>query len=113
MRIDLTQRFFNADDTVAEDAKTKEPLTLKHFLIQACLADFTGDRQPVPGDEKVKRYSIYAELKKAGNFAELSAEDIVLLKKAAYVFPTLVLGQLHSMLEGKPRLVKPAPETPA
>ena len=106
MRIDLTQRFFNADDTVALDAQTQKPLTLKHFLIQACLAEFTGERNhqgpvPVPPDQKGPRYALYLEIKKGGDYADLSAEDVVLLKKAADIFPTLLRGQIHEMLEGK------------
>lgn len=120
MRIDLTQRLFNADDTVAEDAKTGKPLDLKHFLIQACLADFTGDRNqlgqqlPVAGEDKPKRYALYAELKKAGEFVNFSAEDIAVLKKASLVFPTLVVGQVHAMLEGESQNTskKPRPGKP-
>lgn len=115
MRIDLTQRIFNADDTVAVDAKTDEPLTLKTFLIQAALAEVTGDRQPVAGADKPKRYAIFIELKKAGDFVDLPVEDITLLKQAALVFPTLLVGQIHAMLEGqnqntskKPRQTKAA-----
>ncbi len=106
MRIDLTQRFFNADDTVALDVQTQKPLVLKNFLIQACLAEFTGERNhqgpvPVPPEQKGPRYGLFLELKKAGDLVDLSAEDVVLLKKAADIFPTLLRGQIHEMLEGK------------
>lgn len=118
MRIDLTQRFFNADDTTAIDAKTQEPLTLKNFLIQAALAEITGERNhmgpvPVPGEEKGKRYAIYIELKKAGDFVDLPVEDITLLKKASQIFPTLLMGQVHAMLEGeKQNTSKQPPKQP-
>lgn len=106
MRIDLTQRYVNADDTPAIDAKTQEPITLKEILIQTCLseiASMTDPRAPqmVPGEEKPKRYELYVRLKKAGKFIDLPAEDIALLKRAILIQPVLTVGQTQDMLEGK------------
>jgi hypothetical protein len=107
MLIDLTQTFVNADDSPAVIAGTQTPVTLKFMLIQAILAEASPDGRPVPPDEKIKRYSVYRDLKKAGATIELPAEDVALLKDAAKIFPTLTLGQTHEMLERT--AVKPIP----
>ena len=99
MIIDLTQTFTNADDSPALDAETKKPIDLKHILIQACLTEASANGQPLPNEEKVKRYDLYRTIKKAEGTVKLTAEDIALLKKAAGVFPILVMGQIHEMLE--------------
>lgn len=108
-RIDLTQRFTNADDSIAKD-KDNAPITLKHLLIQACLAEVTGfgpggQPIPVPGEEKARRYELYGRIKRAGKYIELDAEDTTALKKFAQCHPTLACGQICDMLEMK----KPAP----
>jgi hypothetical protein len=99
MLIDLMQTYVNADDSSAVTADTKQPVTLKFMLIQAVLSDVGPDGRAVQSDEKIKRYSLYRDLKKAGATLELPAEDIAILKNAAKIFPTLVMGQTHEMLE--------------
>lgn len=104
MKIDLTQQYENADGTKAT-AQTasegyKEPLTLKHILIQVLLSDADENRQPVPSGEKIKRYDLYRSINKSKvGFVLLSAEDVSFLKKAALVLPTLTAGQTQTMLE--------------
>jgi hypothetical protein len=99
MLIDLTQTYVNADDSPAITADTKRPVTLKFMLIQAVLSGVGPDGRPVPPDEKIKRYSLFRDLKKAEYTIELPAEDIAILKNAAKIFETLVMGQTHEMLE--------------
>lgn len=104
-RIDLQQRFYNADDSVAKN-KDNEAVTLKDLLIQTCLTDVVGfgpDGRPipVPGDEKGRRYELYGRIKRAGRYIELDAEDITFLKTAARFHPTLACGQICDMLEMK------------
>ena len=99
MLIDLSQTYVNADDSPALTADTKQPVTLKFMLIQALLAGVGSDGRAVPPDEKIKRYSLYRDLKRAGASIELPAEDVALLKNAVKIFETLVLGQTHEMLE--------------
>jgi hypothetical protein len=99
MIIDLTQTFVNADDSPAIDAETKAPISLKSILIQACLTEAGQNGQPIANDEKVKRYDLYRTIKKADGTVKLTAEDVALLKRAAGVFPILVMGQIHEMLE--------------
>jgi hypothetical protein len=110
MLIDLTQTYLNADDSPAIAADTKAPVTLKFMLIQALLSGIGSNGQPVPPDEKIKRYSIYRDLKKAGATIEMPAEDVALMKDAVKVFDTLVLGQTHEMLERT--AAKPIPYYP-
>ncbi len=99
MLIDLSQTYVNADDSPAVTADTKEPVTLKFMLIQALLSDVGFEGSPLRADDKIKRYSLYRDLKKAGANIELPAEDVALLKHVAKSFGTLVLGQTHEMLE--------------
>lgn len=94
--IDLTQVYSNADDSPAIDMDTKKPVTLKQMLINALLAD--GDSGSTEGD-KMKRYSLYRDVKKAKDSLTLSIEDVAVLKKAANIFPVLTMGQTHDMLE--------------
>ena len=100
MLIDLSQTYVNADDSPAITADTKVPVTLKFMLIQALLSGTGPDGAPLKAEDKLKRYSLYRDLKKAGAAIELPAEDVVFLKEVAKSFiDTLVLGQTHEMLE--------------
>ena len=100
MLIDLSQTYLNADDSPAITADTKVPVTLKFMLIQALLSNTGPDGATLKAEDKLKRYSLYRDLKKAGDSVELPAEDVVFLKEAAKSFiDTLVLGQTHEMLE--------------
>jgi hypothetical protein len=116
-RIDLTQRFVNADDTIAKD-KDNQPITLKQLLIQSCLNEITGfgpngQPIPVPGDEKGRRYELYGRLKRAGKFIELDAEDTTFLKRISQCHPTLACGQICDMLEmKKPPKAEPEGDAP-
>jgi hypothetical protein len=95
MKIDLSREFIGIDGKPIIALDTEKPLTLKHVLIQACLAANT------PEQEKIHRYSIYRTIQKAGDgIVHLKAEDIVILKKAVLqVCQVLICGQAHEMLE--------------
>lgn len=104
MQVDLTQQYLNANDTPALTGDTQEPITLKFMLIQALLSEVGPDGRPIPPDEKVKRYSLFRDIKKSTGTIELPAEDIAILKNAAKTFNVLVMGQTHEMLErGAPK----------
>jgi len=76
----------------------KDKLDLKQICMQALLTDKSDDE---PG-LKVKKFPIYMKFLKANNKIELDAEEISLVKdQIAKVFPTLIMGQAHAMLEGK------------
>ena|ERR1700690_1224606 len=97
-KIDLQQTYENADGTVAIDPRTKAPMILKDILIMGLLND--DQRNPLSAKEKADRYSLYRDIKKSKvGYVLLDAEDVVLLKKAVEVLPTLTLGQTHEMLE--------------
>jgi hypothetical protein len=108
MKIDLTQQYRNSDDTLAFDAETKKPITLKDILKQVCLNDGTKP------EDKVKRWNIYRSLKKATTpYILLDAEEVSLLKKAVTeTHGVLVVGQTHEMLEASyvEPLAKPTPK---
>jgi hypothetical protein len=95
MLIDLTQVYVNSDDTPALTGDTRQPITLRFMLVQALLAESPN----VSTEEKIKRYSLFRDIKKAGDTIELPVEDIAVLKRAATIFSTLVMGQTHEMLE--------------
>jgi len=72
------------------------PLTLKDVCINAVLSPMEGD------DEKKKftKWEIFKKLREAKEEVELTAEEIVIIKKGIGKFnPPLVLGQSFEMLE--------------
>jgi hypothetical protein len=97
MKIDLNQEFENADGT-------KTGLFLKDILIGSLLDG------RAPDDEKIKRYSLYRDVKKSKvGFIDINVEDVALLKKIVLsTQSTLVVGQAHEMLETP--YSSPAPE---
>lgn len=94
-KIDITQQYHNADDTPAVDAATGAPITLKDILTQVCL------NEKCPPDEKVKRYSLFRDLKKSQvGYVQWNAEEVALLKSAIKdTHGVLVVGQTREMLE--------------
>jgi hypothetical protein len=95
MKIDLSCEFENADGTPAIATDTKKALTLKDILIGSLLDG------RAPDDEKVKRYSLYRDVKKSKvGFIDVNVEDVAFLKKIVLsTQSTLVVGQAHEMLE--------------
>jgi hypothetical protein len=100
-KVDLSQRILDEDDKPMVDKIDGKdvPVILRKALTKALLADIDGDGQPVRGDVKVERYELFLKIKGA-TAAELTPEDLVLLRKCALVFPTLVAGQIRAMLAG-------------
>lgn len=94
-KVNLLQQYANADDTPAVNADDKTPVYLKQMLIQACLSESQDN------SKKVKKYSLYRDLKTAKKEISLTSEDVVILKEAIMPWPTLVVGQTHEMLEGQ------------
>ena len=88
MKIDLTSEFENADGSATG-------LFLKDILIGSLL-----DAR-APDDEKIKRYSLYRDVKKSKvGFIDINVEDVAFLKKTVLsTQSTLVVGQAHEMLE--------------
>lgn len=104
MKLDIEQEFTNADDSPAIDVKTGKPITLKSILINSLLSEVTmgGQSLQLTPEDKIKRYSLFRDLKKTEvGFVTWNAEDIALAKKAiASAYTTLVVGQAYDMIEG-------------
>ncbi len=90
MKVDISQCFENADGTSAG-------VSLKDILIGSLLDGRS------PDDEKVRRYSLYRDIKKSRvGFIQINAEDVAFLKKAVLSTQSvLVVGQSHEMLENE------------
>jgi hypothetical protein len=105
--IDLSQPIHNEDDSVTTEkdkAGKDAPVTLRTALRRALLSDTDEIGGRISGDAKVERYDLFLKLKNGADAAELTPEEVVLLRKVVLVFPTLVAGQLRAMLN------EPAPK---
>jgi hypothetical protein len=86
------------DKEIQADGK---PFTLKEACYQALFAVFQ-DEQNLAGEEKFKRYGLYQKIKASTDPADLSAEEIALLKKLiGKAYGALIVGQCWNWLEGK------------
>lgn len=97
MKLNLDQVLLNADDTLAIDEKGNE-VTLRSALVRAILSEFDGDMQPLKGEPKLVRYSLYKAVKKATLETDFSPEDVVELRKAVMIYPPLTCGQIRDLL---------------
>jgi hypothetical protein len=97
VKLNLDQIMVNVDDTPALDEKGKE-ITLRSSLIRAILSEIDGDMQPVKGEDKIKRYNLYKQIKTADTDTDFSPEDVVVLRKAVLVFPPFTCGQVRDLL---------------
>jgi len=87
------------DEKDKEILVEKNPFTLRDATKQALLSIFQ-DEQGLTGDEKVKRYDLYLKVKDTVDPAELTAEDISLIKKLiGKAYGVLIVGQAFKMLE--------------
>ena len=97
MKIDFSALLRDAEDKVVEENGI--PAAVQTLLKRAALADFLPDGRPVPADEKYKRFEIYMKLRSADMDTDFSLDEVALLDKAVLVFPTLIAGQLHYLLQ--------------
>jgi len=97
MKLPLDLVLVNTDDTPAKDEKGQE-VTLRAALIRAVLSEFDGDMQPLKGDAKLVRYSLYKDLKKGTSDTDFDPEDVVELRKAVMIYPPLTCGQIRDLL---------------
>lgn len=93
INVNVNLKDFDGTD-LAEGGK---PLTVKRVLINACCSPVQGEN--IDGVEKYKRYKLADRISK-NDEAQLSAEDIVLLKTLVgkLYFP-LIVGQIYDLLE--------------
>ena len=75
-------------------------MTLKSMVVKASII---GNPNEVDGEAKYKVYKVGQKFVEAEEEVELSAEEIVLIKKLiANVYPSpMVIGIAYDMLEGK------------
>jgi hypothetical protein len=99
MKIDLEARVYNVDGTTAKE--NGKEVSCRELLIRALLNDIDGNGNPVRGQDKIKRYDLFLEMRKATDETDFKAEDISLMKEAVLVFNSLAAGQLRELLEGK------------
>ena len=99
MKIDFSAFLRDAEDKVVEENGI--PAAVQTLLKRAALADFLPDGHPVPADEKYKRFELYMKLRSADMDTDFSLDEVALLDKAVLVFPTLIAGQLHYLLQKK------------
>jgi len=72
------------------------PMTLKEICITSILTPMEGDNE----QGKYKKYEIYIKLRDAKVEADLSIEDLAIIKKGIGKFqPPLILGQCFDLLE--------------
>jgi len=81
------------------DAEGKAvPATVKTALVNAVLLPEQNEK----GVQKVQKYELAKKLYKAEKDVEVTAEDVVLLKKVVEnSYAPLIVGQVLELLEGK------------
>ena len=93
-------------DRIMTDLDGKEfadKATLKLVCFGAVSTPIQGD-DAIPMDKKLKQYALLQKIN-AGGEADLSAEEIALIKeRAAKLYPILVFGRLVEALESEPQL---------
>lgn len=100
MKIDLSQTLHSLKKEPLKDEKD-EFVTLKKLCVTA-LATENEESSKESGEEKVKRFKLFMRLDDVKDFAELSAEEITLIKsKMAKLYSALAVGQCYAMLEGE------------
>jgi len=97
MKYDLTQCPVSDDDQPLKD-ETGKVANYRTLLMRVCAADVDGDMQPVKGTDKMLRYDVYIQLKRANGSIELDPESVAMLTKGALAFPTIVAGQVRDYL---------------
>lgn len=109
MRRDFSPSLINLDGSPAKDDKEKA-ITFASTSLTALLS--VNPESRVTAEEKARRYTVAMKINRDPSKVDLTAEEIILVKKAVGEFHgPLVVGQTYEMLEGeKPQLtiVQPA-----
>lgn len=96
MKIDLTQTFTNEQGTVIK-SKDKD-LSLAEVLTTALLTPVESDAK-LSGQEKAELFNLWFDKIKDQKEAELSSEDIVMLKKrVGLTYAQIIVGQVYRIL---------------
>lgn len=106
MKINTQYVLKDLNDNPIKD-KDKET-TLETVLTTSLLSQ--GVHENPDGNEKYKRFKLAHRII-AGGVVDLSAEDIVLLKKVVgQTYMALVVGRVYDILEGEEKTLEPVPE---
>ena len=100
--VDFTQQItqFDGSDLTGTDGKPTR-LTLEAVAENALLGTY-NDEQNLSGEEKLKRYHLAMKIYDHKSDAELSAEELALVKRLiAKSYNTLVMGRAWELLDGK------------
>lgn len=98
MNVNLNTVLVNIDGKPLK--KLDKDLTLK-IIITDALLQMNPDERNLSADEKLKRYELALKIRK-NDAISLESDDTVLIKMLINkVYGTLVIGQTHSLLEGK------------
>ena len=111
MKHDLSVALIGFDGTsIRESADTDVAASLKNTLITACLN--ADPKTYTTGEEKFKVYRLLQTVQAADPEAELSADDVVTLKKlVGYCYPVAVVGAVFTALENPKRKLQAIPDT--
>ena len=107
MKLDVTRQLTNLDGSPLVQPGTRcttcghvtdpEPVTLRGVLTTSLLAQ---SREQVPGEEKVKRYTLAIRIQQQ-DAPELALKELELVQRlVGEIQPTLTAGQVWAMLEG-------------
>lgn len=89
MKINLDYQLVDAEDLpILEEGS---PVPVVKVLKRAILADETKDK-------KLERFELFLKLKSATNETEFTLEEAQMLDTAILVYPTLIAGQLHTLI---------------
>lgn len=100
MKIYFGAEIMGVDKKAVED-EDKKPLILKKVCVNALLGNVPNEN--ISGEEKYKRYKLFRRIDESvDGFAEVSAEEITLLKTliGKFYLP-LVVGRAYDALEGQ------------
>lgn len=97
MKVDFNYEFKNIDGSVIKETAhdgTKKPLNLKDVCASALANSTDGD-----GLEKAKAYDLAMKIISAKKPIDITAEDIVLIKKRIEPYAAVIYGQAVRILE--------------
>ena len=98
MKINLDFKFKKLNGEWFHRPEDSEDLSLRTVCVEALLGNYQDER--IEGAEKLLRYKLAMKIFHAGDEVELSAEEIVLVKKLiAKMFSVLVTGQAWEYIE--------------
>lgn len=95
MKVNITEKLKDIDGIKPLKDRNAD-VTMKEILINAVLVPIQEDKQ----DEKWIKYEIFKKIRDANEYADLTAEEIALIKKCVgKVSPPLIMGQVWEQLE--------------